>query len=402
MKIYKPKFTDKKTGQVKECENYYIDFVDNKQVRRRLPAFHYKDATESTAEKIKEILCSGGLLNQDLQRWIENLPDVMRRKLISFGIIDGQRMTGYLNNTLAQHVEDFYRSLVAKGSGRHAEQTKTIINKIFTNCGFKVLSDIDANRVYTFLDDRYREKKIGQRTFNWHLKACCQFCRWLVKERRTTINLLEHLSCKSQTEFKKIRRALTLDEQKKLLEAALSGKKHHNLTGHERYLVYILALQTGLRAGEIASLTVSSFDFTDNTITLQGACAKNKQTAVICLKRETAALLQSYLAGKLPQAKAFDMPVAPAEMMKADLTAAGLSFKTDEGDIDFHSLRGTFITNLANAGVYPKDLQVLARHSTVATTMRHYVFVRRESTKRIIESQPDLTVKSQAIVKRIA
>src|SRR5262249_32847197 len=39
---------------------------------------------------------------------------------------------------------------------------------------------------------------------------------------------------------------------------------------------------------------------------------------------------------------------------------------------DFHALRHTFITNLANGGVHPKTAQALARHSTITLTMDRY------------------------------
>ena len=39
---------------------------------------------------------------------------------------------------------------------------------------------------------------------------------------------------------------------------------------------------------------------------------------------------------------------------------------------DFHSLRHTFISNLAASGVHPKVAQQLARHSTITLTMDRY------------------------------
>jgi len=53
-------------------------------------------------------------------------------------------------------------------------------------------------------------------------------------------------------------------------------------------------------------------------------------------------------------------------MIKADLAAAGVPYK-DAHDryADFHALRHTFISNLARAGVHPRNAQALARHSTI-------------------------------------
>ena len=61
-----------------------------------------------------------------------------------------------------------------------------------------------------------------------------------------------------------------------------------------------------------------------------------------------------------------------AEILRADLDAAGVPYLTDAGIADFHSLRHTFVSNLAAAGVHPKVAQQLARHSTITLTMDRY------------------------------
>jgi len=68
MKVFKPTFTDKRTGKTRKCAHWYLSFSDNKGIRRRLPAFTSKGASERAAAKIEELLSCGGILNQDLQR----------------------------------------------------------------------------------------------------------------------------------------------------------------------------------------------------------------------------------------------------------------------------------------------------------------------------------------------
>jgi len=404
MRIFKPTYRDK-SGMVRECRHWYLTFTDNRGIRRRLPAFSNKRATEKAAEKIEELLSSGGVLGPDLQKWLENLSEKTREKLIKVGLIDSRRISNHLGKTLAQHLDDFRGALLAKENSQgYADQVKSTIEFVFTKCGFKMWSDIDANKVYIFLADLRSENGIGQRTFNYYLKICKEFCKWLCKEQRATTNPLEHLSCVTQTEKRRQRRALTLDEQHKFLEATESGATHHNMTGLERRLVYTLALQTGLRANEIRNLTVGSFDFAKRTVTVQAGYAKNKKTAVIDLKQETAAELKTFLTGKMPNTRAFAMPDQPSKMIIKDLEAAGIPYKTDEGTADFHSLRHSFITNLARAGVHPSDAMALARHSTITLTMNYYTHTKRESLRKIINEQPDLTVaqNASAKIRRIA
>ena len=59
-------------------------------------------------------------------------------------------------------------------------------------------------------------------------------------------------------------------------------------------------------------------------------------------------------------------------MLRPDLEAAKIRYVTHAGQADFHALRHTYVTSLANAGVKPKALQTLARHSTITLTLEHY------------------------------
>ncbi len=61
-----------------------------------------------------------------------------------------------------------------------------------------------------------------------------------------------------------------------------------------------------------------------------------------------------------------------AEMLAVDLKAAKIAVETPDGILDFHALRTTYITNLIRAGLYPKTVQILARHSDINLTMRVY------------------------------
>jgi len=396
MKLYKPTYQDR-TGKKKECKTWHCTFVDNRLIRRRLGLYTDKRSSEREAEKIEQLLSSNGVLDRDQQKWIEGLRETIRNKLIGFGLIDS-RKTSHLGKPLTDHLVDFHAALLAKENGRrYADQVKSRVEHIFTQCGFRIWSDIDSNSVYTYLADLRGEPGIGigQRAFNYYLKSCKQFCKWMLKERRASANPLAHLGCIKQTETRRRRRALSLNEQHRLLES-ITGT-HHNLTAYERNLVYRLALQTGLRANELRHLTKDSFDFNENTVTVEAGYSKNKQQAVIELKRQMAVEIKTYVVNKLPQMRVFAIPHKPADMLKVDLAEAGIPYRNDAGQVaDFHSLRHSFITNLARQGVHPKDAQVLARHSTITLTMDYYTHTERGSLRKIIEQQPDLTFKKAA------
>ncbi|MCX5653549.1 MAG: tyrosine-type recombinase/integrase [Planctomycetota bacterium] len=396
MKVYRPTFTEKLTGKTKKCSHWYITFIDNLQVRRRLPAFANRPATDRAAVKLQELLNTGGVPSQELQAWLEKeIPAAMRERLVDWRIVDNQRMSKHLGATLAEHLADFRAALEAKGDNAgYARRESITLNSIFSACGFKTWTDLDANRLYTYLAGLRGPTGISQRTFNAHLKATQHFARWMIKERRATDYPLEHLSPVTQTEFRRQRRALTLDEQRRLLTVTAAGPVHHTMTGAERSLIYRLALETGLRAGEIGKLTVLAFDFDACTVSLAASCTKNKRDAEIDLKPSTAAALRAFMAGRLPHDSAFTANAADrsAEMLRLDLEAAGIDYSDDAGRVvDFHALRHTFITTLSRAGVNIADVKVLARHSTITLTEKYITLSVRPSLKRIINEQPDLS-----------
>jgi len=398
MKVFKPTYKDKTTGETKTAQYWYIGFTDNRQIRHRLRAFTSKKSSERAALKIDELLSSCGILSPDLQKWIEEIPEFMRQRFIDYELIENRRISENIGKLLLTHLEDFCEGLAADGRKEYYKnQTKRHIETILAGCQFKIWSDIDGNKVKTFLAKSRGSDGYGERTYNSYLRAFKMFCAWLLREDRVAgSDPMKGHSLLKQTEFRKRRRALTLEEIQRLLEATEAAPERYNMTGHERALVYRLALQTGMRAGEIKSLTKASFDFEANpaTVHVKPADTKGKRPADLILMKETVELLHEYLSNKEPQDKAFSMPHKSntADMLQADLKDAEIPYTDDAGrDVDFHSLRHSFITNLARAGVHPSDAMALARHSTITLTMNFYTHTKRESLRKIINEQPDLT-----------
>jgi integrase len=259
---------------------------------------------------------------------------------------------------------------------------------------------------------------IGAQTFNFYLQAAKQFCRWMVHDRRASESPLAHLQgVNVKTDRRHDRRALSADELRWALDTTARAPERHGMTGEARALLYCLAVETGLRAGELRSLTRASFDLEadEPSITIEAAYAKNRRQDTLPLRPATARALAPHLAGKMPGVPAFDIPrrTQVVRMWRADLRDARrawigaaeshpearereqssfLSYRDEAGRVaDFHSLRHTFISNLANGGVHPKTAQALARHSTIALTMDRYTHVRRSEFAAALSVLPDLS-----------
>ena len=65
---------------------------------------------------------------------------------------------------------------------------------------------------------------ISAKTKNYYLQAIKQFCKWMVQDRRATESPVKHLqSIDTVSDDPNERRALELDEMRRLLEAAQAG-----------------------------------------------------------------------------------------------------------------------------------------------------------------------------------
>ena len=177
-------------------------------------------------------------------------------------------------------------------------------------------------------------------------------------------------------------------------------------------MLYRVAAMTGLRASELASLTPASFDLAADvpTVTLEAAYSKHRREDVLPLHPDLVARLRQWLSEReraqddqraiLSLNRAADVkperlfPGTWSEraykMLRNDLEAAGIPYVTADGIADFHSLRHTFISNLAACGIHPKLAQQLARHSTIALTMDRYTHLGLIDMNSALESLPNI------------
>lgn len=152
---------------------------------------------------------------------------------------------------------------------------------------------------------------------------------------------------------------------------------------HRREL-YRFALLTGFRRSECASMTSASFNFDRRTITVWAKFAKRKtDNQIIPMHSRLVEPLKKLVAGKAVEAPVFNVPnrtdVVPT--LHADCKAAGVS----PTNIDFHALRHSFCSLLAENNIRPEVLMKLARHRDIATTMRYYVHFKADDERAALE-----------------
>ena len=199
------------------------------------------------------------------------------------------------------------------------------------------------------------------------------------------------------------------------------------MLGRERALIYKTLVLTGLRKGELASLTVGQLDLDGNTPSalLHAADEKNRQGSRIPLRPDLAADLRTWLADKLTAVqdtarqhgeviptrlpatmRALDVPDKLVKILNRDLAMAGIPKRDDRGwTVDVHALRHSFGTLLSKGGVDPRTAQAAMRHSTIDLTMDVYTDPRLLDVAGAMNALPTLPLagrgKPQAELARL-
>jgi len=401
--LFRPTYRDQ-TGKKKRVSRWWCEVTDHIGVRRRFAGFTDKTETRKLAEKIERlVVCrlNNEPPGRELSLWLDAVPAKLRERFVKCGLLDSARAAG--SKALTEHLADFEQSLLAKGnSPKHARLTATRAGWIIGRCRFVTWGEIRASKVERYLAD-LRERGLSIQSSNYYLQAIKQFCRWMVQDGRANHSPVQYLKpLNPRVDRRHDRAAFTPDEVAKLLAVTERQPTRYGMTGHERSLLYRLAVETGLRRNELASLTVSSFDFDRRTVTVAAAYSKHRRQDVLPLKPQTAAMLKAFVAGKLPNIKVFggtykQLTIRTSDMLKADLAAAGIPYRDEAGRYrDFHSLRHTTGSLLAAAGVHPKVAQSLMRHSTVELTMNRYTHIFAGQMSDAIDKLPDFAGRQVA------
>jgi integrase/recombinase XerC len=225
--------------------------------------------------------------------------------------------------------------------------------------------------------------------YTQQLKA---FTRWCFRNdllgRDPLVGIAKHAPIPT---FK--RRALTLSEIRGLLAA----------TTDRRALIYKLALLTGMRRGELDSLTVGSVDWEGQKVHLEARHAKNRKAADFPLPKTFLDELYAFSAGRRLNEKLLVnvSPSKSARTLHRDLNRAGIPIETPEGRVDFHSLRATFLTLINDLGEDAKTVQALGRHADPRLTFDKYVKQKEERLRGVVTRLSEALPETNSDIPRL-
>jgi integrase len=163
-------------------------------------------------------------------------------------------------------------------------------------------------------------------------------------------------------------RALKPDEVQRLLGAFPSGR-----WPRRGYAIVRCALDMGLRAGEIANLSIDDIDWRAGTVTLKGT--KSRRQDILPLPMTTGQALAEYLQHERPAAPSralfvrrrdsSDIPITTAAVQKVIHHACQRAGLPGSGS---HVLRHTLACRLVENGGSLKEVADVLRHRSLETT----------------------------------
>jgi integrase len=398
-RVYRPPCgKDPTTGETLYRSTWRVEYRWNRMAKR-FDGFDDERTAEYFARELQGIVeCKklGHTPGPAQKKWFKNQPLKVRERLADMGLFSKPEVVD--SKPIADLLRDFSPILRENGATKkQADLNRNRLKHIIDGAKIESWQQFNKKTVLAFLMDLH-DKGMSKQTYKFYVGIAKRFGTWLQEElglSEMPVKGLKAMKIVRDRDQKHPRRALTKDEAQRLLHAAKEGPERFGLSGHDRYMLYKLAMQTGLRRNELRALKVSSFKLKALQVEVPGKTTKSGHNATQPLRADTAKEIARYLVGKSWNEPIWTITDKSAVMMQQDCEAAKIKYETDDGFADFHALRHTFGTFLALAGVHPKRAQKLMRHSDIRLTMGYYTHLTGEEHKAV-ESLPDLDEKKRA------
>jgi integrase len=267
----------------------------------------------------------------------------------------------YRAPTLWEFLDGHYESWVEWNRKSGTRTIKRLKSNFVPSFGHLRINNITPKLIEEWISQKLR-KGLTKATLNRHtnpLKACLtKAVEWgLITEnplkdlKQFNVDSLEHV------------RYLSTEEEERLL---LSIK--FNLT----YLkpLIIVAMNTGMRRGELLQLTWDNVDFKKKLITIKGKTAKSDRTRYIPLNVRALEVLQEWKNSlTITTETVFTYEGRPVKEVKRAF--ATLLRKAVIKKFRFHDLRHHFASRLVMAGVDLNTVRELLGHTSIDMTLRY-------------------------------
>ena len=302
----------------------------------------------------------------------------------------------YLDGWLLNSVRDTVRPRTYE---RHEEIVRCHIKPALGRLKLKALTPAHVQGFYRDRLDSGLSAATVQKIHAVLHKALSQAVRWSLVPRNATEAVRAPRPAPNEM------RPLAPDEARRLLEVA---------SGDRLQAVYVLAVHTGMRQGELLGLKWDDVDLESGLIRVRRTLTRNKgrlllgelktrrSRRTVRLSESAVGALRDHLERQLEEMEYLGglyqdhglifttqvgTPVNPSNLRRRSF--APLLRAADLPDIRFHDLRHTCATLLLGSGVHPKFVQELLGHATIAMTLdtySHFVPSMGDQTARAMEA----------------
>lgn len=308
--------------------------------------------------------------------------------------INNNKYTEKTNITFAELAQEmidtkFKAKVICESSYGRYNETLKVINSSFGNTKVNRLTESQIQDFLNNLPSKYSASAINKifQLINQTLTEAVR--RKIINRNNNPFDAV--IKPKSDKKTKKVR-AFTLDEQRKFVEIIKDHKYERN---------FLLALNTGMRAGEILALRPDDIDFEANVIHVRHTLSQDKNYKAI-YKEDGDKTTKTYASTRdIP----FDESVAlilkdsirhmtlnpnrviftnNGELIRTSTLnsafkrlceKAGIQIKKSDMYLTEHSLRHTYATRCLEAGMPTHVLQKLLGHTDVSLTINIYTDV---------------------------
>src|ERR1700677_2649917 len=326
---------------------HLVKYKDSRHYYARIRLPH-----ESKAREIS-LRCT---TKQVAQKKMQSLYEELERE--AAGILAPKSLRDAAQKPLRVHLEEMIAEKAAMRDERYLDGVRLKVLMLESECKWGSAKDVTPDSFSKWRRERQSSQGVSAKTLNEYLGAIRALLNWMVKRNRLGENPLRSVELLATNgEQVKPRRAFTDEEMGKLL----------NVAG-ERKIVYLLAVETGLRNGEVRALRVGDVILDDGEarIEARASTTKNGKAAIIPLRGGLVQLLREHIAAHAmsPGDSLFGGVFWKRRQFRYDLKAAKIPLVDKNGlRVDFHSLRHTFCTNLQRSGTGQRVLMELMRHS---------------------------------------
>jgi integrase len=361
MAVYRPKYTDKKTGALKQSKTWRYKF--------RFNGNQYDESAQTTTKTLAKAAETDHRRN--LERGFTGTSEERTERILKIAELAPQFMEDYK----IRHPK----------SAKFAEYAIGHVSRLL---GDLMAIEVTDRRVIRYQTDRLKEKA-APKTINEEIGFLLRLLP-LLQSGAIRAQLKQQKKLKLAI-GKTVGKAYSLEEKAGLVHAAKNSSRSSGI-----YMATMLAFHAGLRDKEIRTLQWFRFDLGEGMITVGESKTDAGTGRRIPMNEDLFQAATRYAAwyaerfGEIqPEWYVFPFGRARGKDMTRPQTTLKTAWRGIRTAADvvgrFHDTRHTFVTDLAESGAGDEIIRDMAGHVS-KDMLKHYSHIRTEAKRKAVQS----------------